>query len=442
MKTVPAIRSQPHVRLAGLLALGLSLGAHGQLPIPFNNNGESQADRAGMLPMSDMLIDGSVLEHVILPKYDTNRRLSSSLTADKLVLVDSETLEGEGVVIRKFRPDGATAATVTLRDARLRDNFVRSDSPVHIVAGDLTADGTGAVWQLPNGAGNRGMLLGPATARMLVARDKKPPSKDTSMIPRHPALAAAGALMLVSTAPAEETSDRLGATEMQGLDRLAVSSEPEIAGRKAEEAKEIAEDDARIASAGATLDDFLKEAAVTLPDGPKPDLSADVPAPDTSAMKDPATVSAKDGIFVDADKGVMVLLNQVEFDHPQFTLTGADEVKVFFAKDPEPASDAKEDGDGFDFGDPSKITATGQLVLEKKILAAGDKKAKASGRQMIYDVPNETIIIRGGRPWIISDSASGYVTDPNGYIRINVATGDASFVGDSKGFIQTDKVGN
>ena len=35
----------------------------------------------------------------------------------------------------------------------------------------------------------------------------------------------------------------------------------------------------------------------------------------------------------------------------------------------------------------------------------------------------------------VGSVTSGRVVDPDGYIRINVKTGDASFVGDAEGFI-------
>jgi hypothetical protein len=133
-------------------------------------------------------------------------------------------------------------------------------------------------------------------------------------------------------------------------------------------------------------------------------------------------------------------------DHPEFTLSGADEVKVFMEpKNVEPEKDSKtpapaEDSDNpaAEFGDPRRVVATGQVVIERKATAPDAKALKASGRQMVMDLKTQEVIIRGGQPWILSDAASGRITDPDGYIMINIKTGDASFVGASQGVIDLE----
>lgn len=388
------------------------------------------------LPGMEMLVDGSILEDVLIPRYDENRRLASALRAEKLVLVTKNRIDATKARIEFYRSgDETLRGRIDLETAVLRNsNMLRSSDPVELRSDDLTAHGTGLVYQIDR---SRGLLLGPATATMMISETPK----ETSMNTRSPLLSAAGALMLVSTAPAAETPARLTPEEVEGLNRLAVSAEPEMEARRQAADAEIERTEAQMAEAGGSLESFLKKAAVDLPQGPAADLTKEVAAPDTSTLKNPATVTARDGIFFDSEEGVMVLLKDVEFDHPQFTLKGADEVKVFFSKPPEGASEAKGENEmDVDFGEASKVTAVGELVLEKKVLKQGDKSAKASGRQMIYDVENDIFIIRGGRPWVISEGLSGYVTDPNGYIRVNVKTGDASFVGDSKAFVESDQV--
>ena len=90
---------------------------------------------------------------------------------------------------------------------------------------------------------------------------------------------------------------------------------------------------------------------------------------------------------------------------------------------------------GPEFGDPVRIVARGVVRVEKKITKEDDKKAIASGHEMVLDLKTNELIIRGGQPWILSDSARGRIMSDDGYIRLNTKTGDASFVGPSKGFI-------
>ena len=144
----------------------------------------------------------------------------------------------------------------------------------------------------------------------------------------------------------------------------------------------------------------------------------------------------------------MIFLEGVEIDHPEFTLTGADEVKVFMEKDaaPKDKAEAEEEGqkkdDGMlgqaEFGDPTRIVATGAVLVER--IDPGDgRKVKASGRQMVLDLKTNELIIRGGEPWIISPEMNARMVDPNGYFMMNMETGDASAVGRIKALVEARK---
>ena len=430
MRPPLVILSQTALRLTGLAGIALGLAAHAQ-SIGFGESTEE--DPIQNLPGMEMLVDGSILEGVLIPRYDEANRLISSLTAKKLVLIDEKTINATQARIEFYHDDESVRGGIDLKTAILKNaNMLRSSEPVKLRADDFEARGSGLIFQLDR---SRGLLLGPANARMMIPQK----TKETSMNSRSPLLSAAGALMLASTTvQAEEIPNRLTSEETEGLNRLAVSAEPEMEARQQSADASIKEAEAQMAEAGGSLESFLKKAAINLPQGPTPDLTEEVAAPDTSMIKNPASVTARDGIFFNSEEGVLVMMKDVEFDHPQFSLKGADEVKVFFSKPPEAAAEANgEKETNVDFGEASKITAVGELVLEKKVLNPGEKSAKASGRQMIYDVENDIFIIRGGRPWVISEGLSGYVTDPSGYIRFNVATGDASFVGESRGLLDS-----
>ena len=437
MRPPLVILSQTALRLTGTAFLGMMISAGGQ-GLGFGQDDEEESPVSG-LPGMEMLVDGSILEKVLVPRYNEEHRLVSTLRAEKLVLVHEKQIDATRARIEFYDKQETLSGGIDLETAILTNgNMLRSTDPVELRATDMIAHGSGLIFQLDK---SRGLLMGPAAARMLISQEPI----ETSMNTRSPLLSAAGALMLASTTvQAEADPNRLSAEEITGLDRLAVSSAAEIEEKKEGEAAEMEANETQVAQAGDSLAKFLKKAALELPAGDPADLTRQVPGPDLPPLKLPATVSAKDGIFFDSTKGVLILMKDVEFDHPQFSLQGADEVKVFFTKPAPSKGDAqKTEGDlDIQFGEPSKVTAVGQLVLEKKVAKPGDKRAKASGRQMIYDVENDIFIIRGGRPWVISDTASGYVTDPNGYIRVNVKTGDASFVGDSKAFLDAEKVDN
>ncbi|MCH7225878.1 hypothetical protein [Haloferula sp. A504] len=396
------------------------------------------------LPGMEMLVDGSILQKILIPEYDEHRRLSSVLRADKLVLINDRTIDATAVRIEFYHPDRSLKAGINLATALLYDQrLLRSSDPVTLESNDLTASGSGLVYELDR---SRGFLHGPATARTLI-------DTRTSMNPRPTRrFAATGVALMAASALSAQEDAILTEQELQGLDRLAVSQASIAEEAEARADGQIEQAEALGKGADESLRDFLKVAAVEMEDGKKPDLTKKVPDPEIEKqIKLPASIEARKGIFFDSETGILIFLEDVDIEHPDFTLTGADEVKVFMEKEQTPAPDPKPDGAGptppkpqnekgdllgeAEFGDPTRIVATGAVVVEQK----GEKKAKASGRQMVMDLRTNELIIRGGEPWIISDTANGRVVDPNGYIMINLKSGDASFVGDSRGFIELDK---
>ncbi|BCX46619.1 hypothetical protein HAHE_05270 [Haloferula helveola] len=422
--------------LAGIGALGNGSALSAQ------DLEEAEENDSG-LPAMEMLVEGSILQKVLIPQYDEERRLSSTLRAAKLELVNDTLINATTVRIEFYHADQSLRGGIDLQTAQLQDQkILRSSEPVTLASGDLTAKGTGIVYELEH---SRGFLKGPATATTLI-------DTSTSMNTNSPLrLGVSGLTMMAAAALHAQGLGELSDEELTGLDRLAVSKSSEAEAAANEASAMIRDTAEQSKAADQTLSAFLKKAAVEIKDGPKPDLTAKVADPELDKkMELPASIEAKEGIYFDSVEGLLVFLKDVEIDHPEFTLVGADEVKVFMEKAeskdaPKEKPDETEDGKSDEvfgsakFGDPTRIVATGQVVVERKQLKPGDKKAKASGRQMLMDLKTNDLIIRGGEPWVISDTANGRVVDPNGYIRINLETGDASFVGDSKGFIETKR---
>ena len=426
-------------------ALVLTSSIHAQgLPI---GPGKEDEDEDEGLPAMEMLTEGSELRKVIIPQYDESLRLSSVLRADMLRLVDKKTIEAEVARIEFFKPDQTLRGTIDLKTATLTDQrFLRSSDPVEVVSEDLNAKGTALVYDLKL---SKGFVHGPAQTDIFL-------ENETAMnTPSTPTFGLVGATMMAASALHAAEIPAFSPTQLEGLDRLADSRAAGFLITTEATEKKLDDVAAEDAKANKTLETFLEEAAIDLPKGEPVDLTSEVPAPsDEPEFKKPASIRSKDGFYFDSEAGIIVFLKEVSVDHPEFELTGADEIKVFMEKEdpknegekpdekPAPKEDAKKDDDMFgsaDFGDPTRIVATGAVVVNRKTLKPGDKKAKASGRQMVMDLKTDDLIIRGGNPWIISDTANGRVVDPNGYIRINLKSGDASFVGDSRGFVETDK---
>ncbi|MEM1084524.1 MAG: hypothetical protein AAGI48_10455 [Verrucomicrobiota bacterium] len=428
----------PTLRCRSLLAaasLGLSTTLVGD---PVNPLDSGTARETEDLAAMQLLREGSILKKVMIPQYDEQSRLSSLLRAAQLTMVHKGLINAETLQVEFFNPDRSPKASIDMETATLIDQkILRSNEAVAIISEDLHAKGTGLIYELEK---SRGFLKGPAEARTKI--DQRT-SMNTNSIHR---VAIAGAMLGATVTLQAEGVSKLDEQQIEGLNQLAVSKEADAQAAADEAAESLERAEKESKQAEATLDDFLRKAALKKVEGRMPDLTTKVPDPETLNIKLPATFSADEGIYFDSEAGLLVFLKNVVAKHPEFTMVGADEVKVFFAEKEEEAgkpAEKEEDADKLmgdaEFGDPSKIIATGTIVIEKIKTDADDKMAKASGRQVVFDFETNELIIRGGEPWVISDTASGRVVDPNGYIRVNVETGDASFVGTAKGLIEADR---
>ncbi|MFC7338565.1 hypothetical protein ACFQY0_15325 [Haloferula chungangensis] len=429
------------------LSLGLvtSLGAQILNPLNPLDNLEDEVEDEGF-PAMKMLIEGSILQGVTVPQYDAEHRLSSVMRAAKLTMVNEDLINAETLRIDFYNPDRTPKGRIELETATVEDQkTLRSSDPVSLVSDELNLKGTGLVYELNK---SRGFLYGPAHATTLI--DTRTSMKST---PTQRSVIA-GAMIAATASASAEGLDKLDDQQLKGLDHLAASKKSEAEAAVKEADASLEKSTRQSGEADESLGKFLRDAAIDVPSGAIPDLQSKVPDPEELEAQQLASFSADDGIFFDSEAGLLVFLKNVKATHPEFTLVGADEVKVFLEKveskesstaGPEPGArkiDPKEAGDllgGAKFGDPSKIIATGTIVVEKIKTKPGDKSAKASGRQIVFDFKTNEVILRGGEPWIISETISGRVVDPNGYIRVNVETGDGSFVGDSEGFVAFDK---
>ena len=134
-------------------------------------------------------------------------------------------------------------------------------------------------------------------------------------------------------------------------------------------------------------------------------------------------------MFFDADEGVVVYLKKVRVNDPRFTLSGANELKVFLAKKPaagkaKPDAKNKQDanplsnGLGSKFGDVERIVATGAVRILQKQPAAGKDPIEASGAIFTYHTKTGQIILSGGYPWVKQGSSFMRAEQPNLNLRI------------------------
>ena len=209
------------------------------------------------------------------------------------------------------------------------------------------------------------------------------------------------------------------------------------------------------AAAQASLESDLAASAAASKDVATFLVQAELPAPPVDA--EPAAskplevnpgpndtvINCTGGMYFDADAGVLVYLKNVTVKDPRYDLTGADELKIFFAKKPveekplakpdiappdktTESPDAGIGGDlGAKFGDVERIVATGAVRLDQKAVE-GKEPIKASGRIFTYNLKEDRILLSGGFPWFTQGTTYMRAMQPDLTLQLFPKTG--SFV--------------
>ncbi len=476
----PAPVSPRRALLCAAAFLGLVSAGAQNLELEEEQEVAGEAGKSGLLA-ADLLPDGSILKDVLLPRYarqGANLRISSTVRADELVIVDREHLvTAKNLEIEMFGDEGEPGARIATKEAKflIAKNLLTSEDPVSIVADRLTADGAGLVFDTEK---SRGFLRGPVKA--VTEIDTR-----TSMNarPARSALAAGGALLMAAAPlPAQEAQPATTAERFAGL-RLKPEELEQVKAEAASRAGEVRSkarssaasiDLARTESEGArlTMNGFFRAAALPLLAAePAPD-TGDVPLPEVPPNPLKTTITSKDGAYFDSAAGLAIFLKDVEVKNPEFQLKGADELKIFMnPQEPEPAPKpgpkpkvevkkeltpemiermragkekaaelAEESGaaDG-DFGDVKRLVATGVVEIFYQPDEPGEEPLMASARTVIYDLEKEQIILRGGSPWILRNGELSRVVGEDAYFLVHIKNGEpVNFVTGNQERLETE----
>jgi hypothetical protein len=232
------------------------------------------------------------------------------------------------------------------------------------------------------------------------------------------------------------------AEETAALKADAKSKAPEVNAANAAARTRLETDLADSAEASKAVAQFLVQA--DLPAVP-PDAEPVAKPLEVKPGPEDTIINSTGGMYFDADAGVLVYLKNVTVNDPRYNLSGADELKIFFAKkpiepkkegtapEPEKSSTKKESGPGGDigakFGDVERIVATGAVRLDQKP-EAGKEPIKASGRVFIYNLKEDLILLSGGYPWFTQGARFMRAKQPNLTLKIHPKTGSFSTEGD------------
>lgn len=171
--------------------------------------------------------------------------------------------------------------------------------------------------------------------------------------------------------------------------------------------------------------------------GSAPDANTDTtPAP---SSKDSLQVESDDGVYFDAEEGLIVYLKNVRVTDPRFSLSCDNELKVYVDMTPKEAKQGEEattpadptspadkkknpevklpDLKGLKFSGIKYISASGNVKIHRKDGKGQDFSAEAD--EVTYDGKTGEIILSGGNgQTLISGENKIVTTDPDSFIRI------------------------
>lgn len=379
------------------------------------------------MPAIALLPDGSELKGVMLPRYDENHVLVGVLKSKAMTLVNSGQIAGTTVSVEFFNPDQSPRGRIDLEKATFyqEKGLLTANEPVTIRSDRMTAQGSGLYYSFIKG---RGFLPGPATTTLFA------PPATTMNAPHTPLRATAMLGMAMLTTPViAAPPPPLTPAEIAAIQAAAESKAPAAAAAATATRTTLDADLADAAAASQAASAFLVQA--DLP--PVPPAPAPPPAKPLDVTPGPndTVINSTGGIYFDPDAGILVYLKNVTVRDPRFNLSGADELKVFFAKKPPKpekkntpqvpgkANDPFGGGIGANFGDVEKIVATGAVLIDQKSTEPGKQPIKASGTIFTYNVKADQIILKGGYPWVLQGKTYMRAKEPNLILRISPKAG-------------------
>ena len=396
------------------------------------------------IPAFGLLPDGSELKHVILPRYDENRRLVSVVNAKAMTIVSAGEIAGDTVSVLFYNSDQTQRGRVDFAKAvfNQQKGLLTTKDPVHLQSDRMSTRGSGLYYSLAQG---KGFMLGPVTTNL-----QAPPTETTMHAPKSPLRATAllGVSLLtqslVAAPPKSLTAAETAAIQADAASKAAAATAAQTLARK-----NLDSDVAAAATASQAAATFLIQADL-------PAVATDtVPAPakplEIQSGPNDTLIHCEGGMYYDADEGVMVYLKNVTVKDPRFNLSGANELKIFFEKKPAkvekddsqkspentvktttPASTlpdktkpATKGSPGSGFGEVERIVATGAVLIEQKA-EPGKDPIHASGAIFTYNVKADQIILSGGYPWYTQGTTFMRAREPNLTIRMSPQPG--SFV--------------
>ncbi len=391
------------MKTLGVIAVfALTATLHGQLPFV-----EDEVKKPEPTPDFGLMPTGSVLRRLKLPRYSKENKLEQVATINQLTIISETELDARDMEIQMLDEKGERVGHAEVKFATINkiSKAVKVVDDFHFEHTNYSIDSRGLLFNLQE---QRGIFFGPVKTTF-----KRPVSQVNNF---HKTLPSLAAMLILPTSsliaePAPPSAEEIAKIESAAQPSKEIDhDEPTDAIIKRNEEQSKAAKEA--------LTDFIKSAApeiqtIVQNDAPAATADAEKKEPAEEPVKSTAsqaTITCDGGMFMDAEKGIIVYRKNVNIDaemvdkknqRTPFSLDCDDEMKIFLRKKEKAKNkDGKGSIGDIEFSEVKEAIATGNAIVRMKDTKKGGPDLVARAEEVFYDGASQSFILRGGRPSI------------------------------------------
>ncbi len=372
--------------------------------------------RSRLSPALDLLPAGCTLTEVRIPRYDKEKRRAALVRAGILKVISEQQVRGDNIELRIFSKEEKESLRVHMGAAEyFRPTGVLKAEEVITVSGErLKARGAGGFFHLES---RQAFVTGPVSTAFLRPKKKDPGKKDGPLKPLDPpdppdpplsSLAAHAPQFLEPQAFTRGERDEIEALlRSKSKSVLADRAPTRELMTRSQQLSQVAEVGLRSFTKLVNQRNLLTSVRSSegLPRPALPDLLG----------KNAILVTCEGGMYIDAEKGHISYLRNIEIVEARFTLNCSSHLNVFFEK--KDVNGEKQSASVEDFGDLKTIVASGGVRVVRNDPRKNRPPVVATAESAIVDVKTGDIVLQGGTPAIQQGPNALRAGEPDLYLR-------------------------
>ena len=130
-------------------------------------------EKTSSLAMLGQMHSDTVLRQVRLPRYDENFKPLSLLHAERMEIIEGDTVEASDVSLELYDENGDIKARTKVKRATYKDKdaLLKAEEAIYISGKGFQASGVGMVYDINTG---QGYIIGPASSLFTLKSGRKP----------------------------------------------------------------------------------------------------------------------------------------------------------------------------------------------------------------------------------------------------------------------------